>query len=144
VTLTAERALLIAILDALVPPSGDFPGAGAVALHHILATAATSPDLDALLSRALHAIADAAGADRFATMSDGDRETVLRRVEQSEPEAFATLVRHTYFGYYGHATVITALGLDPTPVQPRGHHPDPQPPPDLAGVTARGPIYRAT
>ena len=29
-TLTAERALLIPILDALVPPSGDFPGAGSV------------------------------------------------------------------------------------------------------------------
>lgn len=143
-TLSAERALLIPILDALVPPSGDFPGAGTVALDHILAAAATSLDLDALLCRALHAIAEAAGADRFASMSGDDRETVLRRVEESQPEAFATLVRHTYFGYYSHPTVITALGLDPTPVHPRGHHPDPLDPPDLARVTKRGPIYRAT
>lgn len=143
-TLTAERALLISILDALVPPSGDFPGAGAVALDHILATASASADVDALLRRALHAIAEAAGANHFASMSEDDRETALRRVEQSQPEAFAALVRQTYFGYYGHPTVITALGLDPTPVHPRGHQPDPLEPPDLARVTERGPIYRAT
>ena len=143
-TLTAERALLILVLDALIPPSGDFSGAGTVALDHVLASAATSPDLDALLCRALQAIADAAGAKRFASMSEDDREAALRRVEESQPEAFAALVRHTYFGYYGHPTVITALGLDSTPVQPRGHQPDPLEPPDLARVTERGPIYRAT
>ena len=143
-TLSAERALLIPVLDALVPPGGDFPGAGTVALDHILAAAAASADLDALLCRALHAIAEAAGANRFASMSEDDRETVLRRVEESQPDAFADLVRHTYFGYYGHPTIITALGLDPTPVQPRGHHPETLEPPDLARVTGRGPIYRAT
>jgi hypothetical protein len=144
VTLTAERALLIPILDALVPPGGNFPGAGTVALDHILAAAAASPDLDALLCRALHAIGEAAGANHFASMTEDDRETVLRRVEESQPDAFAALVRHTYFGYYGHPTVVTALGLDPTPVQPRGHHPEALEPPDLARVTERGPIYRAT
>ena len=143
-TLTAERALLIPILDALVPPSGDFPGAGTVALDHVLAAAAASPDLDALLCRALHAIAEAGGANRFASMSEDDRETVLRRVEESQPEAFAALVRHTYFGYYGDPTIITALGLDPTPVQPRGHYPEALEPPDLARVTQRGPLYRPT
>ena len=143
-TLIAERALLIPILDALVPPSGDFPGAGTNALDHILATAAASTDVDALLARAVHAIAEAAGANRFASLSEDDREAVLHRVEQSQPEAFATLVRHTYFGYYGHPTIITALGLDPTPVHPRGHQPDTLDPPDLARVTQRGPIYRTT
>jgi len=144
VTLTAERARLIPILDALVPPSVGFPGAGAVALDHVLAAAATSPELDALLCRALDAIAEAAGAKGFASLSEDDREAALRRVEESKPDAFAALVRHTYFGYYGHPTVITALGLDSTPVQPRGHQPDPLEPPDLARVTRRGPIYRAT
>jgi hypothetical protein len=144
VTLTAERALLIPILDALVPPGGDFPGAGAIALDHILGAAAASPDLDALLCRALHAIGEAAGANGFASMSADDREAVLRRVEQSQPEAFVALVRHTYFGYYGHPTIITALGLDPTPVQPRGHNASALESPDLARVTERGPIYRRT
>jgi len=82
--------------------------------------------------------------DPGALLTEDDREAVLRRVEESRPDAFAALVRHTYFGYYGHPTVITALGLDSTPVQPRGHQPDPLEPPDLARVTRRGPIYRAT
>lgn len=143
-TLVAERALLIPILDALVPPSGDFPGAGSVALDHILAAAAASPDLDALLCRVLRTVGEEAGDTRFASMSEDDRESVLRRVEQSQPEAFAALVRHTYFGYYGHPAIVTALGLDATPVQPRGHHPEAPEPPDLARVTERGPVYRAT
>jgi hypothetical protein len=144
VTLSIERARLIPVLDALVPPSGDFPGAGAVALDYVLATAAASPDCDALLRRALRAIAEAVGARDFASMGEDDRETALRRAEQAEPEAFAALVRQTYFGYYGHPAVVEALGLDPTPIHPRGHRPDPVDPPDLARVAARGPIFRAT
>jgi hypothetical protein len=142
-TLAAQRALLIPVLDALVPPSGDFPGAGAIALDHVLATAAASAGLDALFSRVLHAIAEIAGGGRFASMSADDRDALMRRVEESQPEAFSALVRHTYFGYYGHPTVVAALGLDPSPVHPRGHQPDLLEPPDLARVTKRGPIYRA-
>ena len=142
-TVADERARLAAVLDALIPPSAPFPGAGAAALDHVLAAAA-APDLDALLGRALRAIAEAAGTRDVGSLGGDDRETALRRAEQSEPEAFAALVRETYFGYYGHPAVITALGLDPTPVHPRGHRPDLLDPPDLARVTARGPIYRAT
>jgi len=53
-------------------------------------------------------------------------------------------VQQTYMGYYGHPAVIAALGLDPTPVHPRGHRPEPLDLPDLTRVAARGPIYRAT
>ena len=73
-----------------------------------------------------------------------DAELLARFAQSESEEAFAALVRHTYFGYYGHPTVITALGLDPTPVQPRGHQPDPLEPPDLARVTGsrRAPLSR--
>ena len=84
-TFTAERALLIPILDALVPPSGDFPGAGTVALDQSSLRPPRRRDLDALLGRALHAIAEAAGADRFASMSEDDRETALRRASNPNP-----------------------------------------------------------
>jgi len=143
--LATRRDLLAAMLDALVPPSGDFPGAGAVALDHILAVAATSVDLDALLSRGLEATeeaARAAGASGLLGLDADGRERVLGRVEAAHGEFFEALVRHTYDGYYSHPTVIARLGLDPRPPHPRGHRVEPADLPDLDRVTARGPIYR--
>ena len=83
-----------------------------------------------------------AGAAGFASLSPDDRESVLRRIEQSHAELFEALVRHTYDGYYSHPTVIARLGLDAGPPHPRGHRVEAVDLPDLARVTARGPIYR--
>ena len=62
VALAARRNLLAAILDTVVPPSGDFPGAGVAAIDHVLAAAAASADLGALLSGGLDATERAAPA----------------------------------------------------------------------------------
>lgn len=145
-TLVAQRDLLALVLDVLVPASGGFPSAGAVALDHVLAVAAASTELDALLSRGLRAIEDAAGAGGaagLAAVSADGRETVLRRAEESQAEFFEALVRLTYEGYYGHPQVAAQLGLDPRPLHPRGHRVEPVELPDLARVTARGSLYRS-
>ena len=142
-TLAARRDLLTAVLDTLVPAGDGFPGAGTVALDHVLGVAAASADLESLLVRGLQAVEGyAQGAGGFAALDPDAREHVLRRVEGEHTELFAVLVRHTYDGYYSHPTVIARLGLDPGPVQPRGHRPEPIEMPDLARVTARGPLYR--
>ena len=143
-TLADERARLAEVLDALIPPTAPFPGAGTAALDHVLAAAAGAPDLDALLGRALRAVAEAAGPRELGAMGEDEREGALRRAEQVQPDAFAALVQQAYMGYYGHPAVIAALGLDPAPVHPRGHRPEPVDPPDLARVAARGSIYRVT
>ena len=143
--LTAQRDLLAAALDTLVPADGGFPGAGAVALDHLLATAGASAGLESLLARGLalvEATARAAGAAGFARLGPGERETVLQRVERSDAEFFEALVRHTYDGYYGHPTILTRLGLDPGPLHPRGHQIEALDTPDLSRVIARGPLYR--
>ena len=144
-TLGARRDVLALVLDALVPASGGFPGAGAVALDHVLAMAAASADLERRLSHGLRAVEEASraiGAAGLASLSFDDRENVLRRVEQSHVEFFETLVRHTYDGYYSHPTVIARLGLDASPPHPRGHQVETVDLADLARVSARGPIYR--
>ena len=143
--LAARRDLLAALLDALLPPGGAFPGAGAVAPDHVLAVATASADLESLLSRGLDATeetARASGAVGLLALGADDRERVLHRVEAAHPEFFEALVRHTYEGYYSHPTVIAQLGLDPRPPHPHGHRVEPVDIPDLARVTARGPLYR--
>jgi len=143
--LEARRNLLAVVLDTLVPASAGFPGAGAIALDHVLAAAAASPEVDALLSDGLSAVEDAAraaGGAGLAPLGQDDRERVLRRIEQSHPAFFDALVRCAYDGYYSHPTIVARLGLDPGPLHPRGHRLAPEGPPDLARVIARGPIYR--
>jgi len=143
--LAAKRDLLIAVLDTLVPAGQGFPESGALALDHVLAIAEASPDAGSLLTRALDAIeaaARSAGAGGFGGLDADRREDLLRAVERSHPEAFDALVRHTYDGLYSHPATIARLGLEPGPVQPRGHRIEPAALPDLARVAARGPIFR--
>ena len=145
--LEAKRDLLAAVLDALVPAAEGFPESGALALDHVLGIAGASAEAGSLLARALDAIEEAARAVEargFAGLSVAQREDLLRRVERSHPEAFEALVRHTYDGFYSHPATIARLGLEPGPVQPRGHRIEPAALPDLARVAARGPIFRRT
>ena len=144
-SLAAQRDLLTAVLDTLVPAAGDFPGAGAVAVDHVLAIAAELADLASLLALGLQKVEEAArsaGAPEFGRLDADGRETVLRHVERGHVDFFEALVRHTYDGYYGHPIIVARLGLDPGPLHPRGHRIESRDAPDLARVIARGPLYR--
>jgi hypothetical protein len=141
----ARRDLLALVLDTLVPADDGFPGAGAMAVDHVLAMAAASADFDRLLAdglRAVEAASPAGGAAGFGTLGSDEREHVLRRVERSHAEFFEALVRHTYDGYYSHPTIVARLGLEPGPLHPRGHRVEAADLPDLSRVIARGPTYR--
>jgi len=140
--LAAKRDLLSVVLDTLVPPSAEFPESGALALEHVLAMAGASREAGALLSEALRAVEGAGEARGFASRDVAGREDLLRGVERSHPEAFDALVRHTYDGFYSHPATIRRLGLEPGPVQPRGHRIESATLPDLGRVSGRGPIYR--
>jgi hypothetical protein len=137
--------VLTEVLDTLVPESGDFPGAGAVALDHVLAMAAASAEIERLLLEGLQAVeaeVRVIGAPRLASLGVDEREALLRRVERAHPESFEALVKHTYDGYYAHKRVLESLGLDARPPHPRGYEVEAVDLPDLARVTARGPLYR--
>jgi hypothetical protein len=137
--LAARRDLLALVLDTLVPPGDGFP-AGSIALDHVLAIASASAEVQSILERGLQAI-DESGAG-FARLDADDLERALALVEQTHAALFDALVRHTYDGYYSHPEVLGRLGLEPGPVQPRGHRIETAELPDLGRVVARGPIYR--
>ena len=142
-SLAARRELLALVLDTLVPAGDRFPESGVLALDHVVAMAGASPETGSLLTRALDVIEQAAhGAGAFSGLDVGQREDLLRGVERSHPEPFEALVRHTYDGFYSHPATIRRLGLEPGPVQPRGHRIEAAALPDLARVASRGPIFR--
>ena len=138
-SLADRRELLAAVLDVLIPADAGFPPAGAIALEHVL-SAVASGESEALLGRALRAIAEAT-AD-FSALGADEREGLLREIERTHPDAFDALVRHTYAGYYSHPEIVTRLGLTPGPLHPRGHRIKDAELPDLTRVMSRGPLFR--
>jgi hypothetical protein len=107
------RAMLPAVLDTLLP--GDqgeppLPRASDAAL-----------DLAALERLAGPVIAALGDGDGFLTASPGERTVRLRAVEQTQPEAFGTLLAEALAAYYQAAPVLAALGWRTAPPQPHGH-----------------------
>lgn len=122
-----QRTLLVAVLNVLIPPRGDLPGAGDLGVGGVIerALAAAAPALRRLVLDALAAIEGAtarrhAGA-AFAALALDQQEAVLREVEQRAPSLFAVLLNQTYRGYYTDPRVLAAIGVDGRPPQPRGH-----------------------
>jgi hypothetical protein len=159
-----QRTLLRAVLNRLVPQRVDVPDAGALAGAGGLPGAGVLPgagDLEVGMSIErtlgvsvrlrrlfLEGLADIAvaahqqvGAD-FLTLDGPTQTTILEAVEQRQPAFFAALVEHTYRGYYTLAVVQRAVGFDPRPPQPLGHHLPPFDPSILDRQRNRAPFWR--
>ncbi len=141
------RALLIAVLNRLVPPHDDLPGAGdlgvADAIERALAedTALRRTFLDGLRAVEVEA--------RGFLGSDGElQDEALRRVEAARPAFFAALVNHCYRGFYTHPRVLQHLeataGYAARPPQPVGHPLPPWRDALLARQRERAPFWRRT
>lgn len=107
------RAMLLAVLDTLLP--GDqgeppLPRASDAAL-----------DLAALERVAGPVVAALGDVDGFLTASPGERTARLRTLEQTQPEAFRTLLAEALAAYYQAEPVLVALGWRALPPQPLGH-----------------------
>jgi hypothetical protein len=119
----AQRALLRAMLNCIVPEIDDLPGAGDLDVgSSIEGTLATAPKLRRLFLDGLAQVAivsQQASSQAFTTL-DRERQTrVLELIEQQAPAFFVALVEHTYRGYYTLPRVVRALGVGPP--QPLGH-----------------------
>jgi gluconate 2-dehydrogenase subunit 3-like protein len=115
----AQRSLLAAVLNRIVPPTASLGGAGDLGVAHTIERAlATTPHLRRLFLDGLGDVAIA--SDTFSALTDAEQVDILERIEQRRPDFFAALVEHTYRGYYTHPVVQRAIGVD-NPPQPLGH-----------------------
>ncbi len=141
----SQHALITAVLDRLIPPQGEMPGAGEVGTTDYLdGIAAGSTRIARLFSDGLQDIEIAAVqlGSGFEELSGDQQDEVLRGVEAGSPQFFDMLVRHTYNGYYSNPKVVELLGLDPRPPQPRGNHVERGDLSSLKVVAERGQAYR--
>lgn len=116
-----DRPLLTAVLDRLIPAGAGFPGAGAVAVDHVLRVLDRDGAMLAAFAEGLAVIAGEGGDTAFGALPEAEQDAALRRVEAAHPAFFDLLVTHTYGGYYSNPVVLAALGLDAGPPHPRGH-----------------------
>ncbi len=120
--LTDEQSrLATAVLDVIIPPEGDLPGAGeSGGAQRLDAVLADTPDLRRTILEALQAIDIAAGSCGFLAVEPAARPEILRAVEAAEPDAFTALVRQTFNVYYTSPEVRRAVGFTPENPQPDG------------------------
>lgn len=142
----AQLVLVTSILDRVVPPEGEKPGAGQLGVAEYLdRVVAASARLKKLFTRGLAQIEITSHGQHSREFSDlpaEQRDAVLSEVESAEPEFFEALVRQTYNGYYTDSRVLELLGLEARPPQPQGYD---VPPGDLSlleNVKRRGKVYR--
>lgn len=112
-----ERAALAALMDRLVPPVDDLPGAGTMGL---LAEIEAMADRHAPYRRALMHIADALGTAAFSGLDGAAQDTAIGQFEQAEPVSFEAVRAMVYLAYYGNERVHRRIGWRGGPLQPHG------------------------
>ena len=120
----AQRQLLDAVLDRLIPPRDNRPGAGSLGVGDFVESVAVGePGLIRLFMQGLAAIEIAAaerGADGFSALSNEAKDEALRSVEASHAGFFEQLVLQVYNGYYTNLTVFESIGYSLPPVPSPG------------------------
>ena len=141
----AQRETLVAVLDMIIPASGDgrFPSAAEVdVLDHIRESRrqllpALRKDLDRL---------DRLAAERsgtaFAQLAKSDRARVMDQIRSAEPGFLKSLALATATRYYQDARVLHALGMEARPPFPEGYEVVSGDLSLLDPVRRRGKLYR--
>lgn len=144
----AQRSLLRAVLNRIIPAGNDLPGAGDLEVGVSMErTLAESTRLRRLVLDGLTEIAVTAQrqtGSEFSRLDTASQTAVLQTVEQRWPDFFMALVEHTYRGYYTLAAVQVAVGFEPRPPQPLGHQLPPFDPAVLEVQRQRAPFWRRT
>ena len=141
-----QEELLNGILNRLIPPEDDLPGAGDLGLaSYIDPVVAESSDLIRLFLAGLDYldIAEQETTGRpFGMLSTLEKDETLIRLQATHTEFFDTLLQHTYNGYYTKAGILSLIGHEARPPQPLGYPMKPFDPRLLDNVRERGRLYR--
>jgi len=142
----AQRTLLRAILNGIVPARTDLPGAGdldvGASIEHTLSSSIHLRRLflDGLLH--IDVTAQRQAGHGFVDLEPAAQTSVLETVEERWPAFFTALVEHTYRGYYILAAVKRAIGFEARPPQPLGYQLEPFDPALLDRQRQRAPFWR--
>ena len=144
----SQRTLLKSVLNRIVPPRPEVPGAGDLDVGaSIEQSMSASARLRRLLLDGLAEIAITSERDWHAPFGASDpanQTAILEHIEHKHPAFFVALVEHTYRGYYTLPTVHRVIGHESRPPQPLGHRLPPFDPALLDRQRQRLPFWRQT
>ena len=113
----ADRITLKAVMDRMIPPVDDMPGAGALGLAaEVQKMARRAPGLRAALLRTLDALSLDPGArvaGGFLALEEAAQDEAIRTVESALPEPFRVFVEMVYAAYYADERVHERIGWAP-------------------------------
>lgn len=142
----ADRLVLSAAMDLIVPPADDLPGAGEMGLA---ATAEELAERIETYGEALHRVLEALSLDPsaraeggFAALEEDQRIAALSALEASMAKHFDKFVDLVYIVYYGDERVHKRIGWRSGPLQPLGWELPQFDPSILDTVSKRKPFWR--
>jgi len=135
--------VLSAVLDRLLPPVDDLPGAGTLGLsERVRRDAASAPVVGELAARVLRGLPRG-----YDTLDERAQVVALQEAEAADAVDFAGLVNVAYNAYYTDRRVLERLerttGYAARPPQPLGYELEPFDESLLAKVREREPFWRA-
>lgn len=142
----ADRVLLGAILDTLLPAHEGVPAAGELGIAAAIEALLDDGTRRGRIVAILRATEIVLGGHALTDRDTAARETSLREVEARAPVAFATLVECAYRTYYSDLRVLARLErtheYPARPPQPLGHTIEPWDDALITKQRERGPIWR--
>jgi hypothetical protein len=143
----ADRENMRAVMDRLIPPVDDLPGAGAMGLLEDVERMAIQYDRYA---RSLRKFLDAVShvspgtGHSFVALDPDRQDEAIRAIEASAAEEFANVLEVIYLAYYSRPEVHARIGWRTGPLQPRGFALPPFNESVLDAVRKRRPFWRRT
>jgi hypothetical protein len=134
----AERLLMRAVMDRLVPPVDDLPGAGTMGLLGEVEAMAQrhAPYGQALL----HFVAALAAG--FPADAGPAQDSAIAAFERAQPAVFQAVLEVVYLAYYAEPRVHARIGWRTGPIQPRGFSLPPFDDAILEATRRRAPFWR--
>ena len=143
---SVDRVVLKRVMDLVIPPDGDFPGAGGLGLAEQLER---SSQRYGRLRSGLLSVLDAMSLDiasriegGFAALDEERQIAALKTVETNLPAQFGEFVELVYGNYYTDSRVHERIGWVGRPPQPEGFDLEPWDPAVLENMRKREPFWR--
>lgn len=136
----ADRTVLRAMMDRLVPPVDALPGAGAMGLA---AEVEAMTGQHSAFHRALVGVLDGLAVEAFDRLPGPAQDDAIGAFETLQPVVFNALLEVVYLAYYGDPRVHRRIGWRTGPLQPLGFELPPFDEAILGTTRQRQPFWRS-